>query len=89
MDPVRLLTYHAGNCAICDTVLERGDSVQSVHMHVLGPAGTVTLRCWLCGDCRPTRDGIGATSGILADRILRWYRADPSLWPTLHLSANG
>lgn len=67
----------------------RGESVQSVDMHVFGPAGTVTLRCWLCHECRPTASTVQTTSGMLAERVLGWYRTNPTLWPALHSSANG
>jgi Ni,Fe-hydrogenase III small subunit len=89
MDSPRLVAYHAGTCALCGEVLERSAIGHAVDMHVFGPAGTVILRSWLCCACRPTPDGVLATSGRLADRILWWYRADPSLWPTLRLSVNG
>ena len=84
-----VITYGAGTCAVCETVLARGQDVQSVDMHVFGPVGTVTLRCWLCHECRPTAATVRATSAFLADRVLRWYRANPSVWPALHSSANG
>ena len=79
-----VVTYHDGTCAMCSRRLRRREDVQSVHMHVFGPAGTVTLRCWLCRNCRPAPETVGETSGLLAERVLGWYRSNPSLWPTLH-----
>ena len=89
MPPEAVITYRAGTCALCESALTRGENVQSVDMHVFGPAGTVTLRCWLCHACRPTAATVRRTSGWLADRVLGWYRANPSVWPALHSSANG
>jgi hypothetical protein len=84
-----VVTYRDGACALCDDPLERGATVQAVDMHVFGPGGVVTLRCWLCTGCRPSPDSLSTTSARLADRILGWYRTNPSLWPPLRLSANG
>ena len=84
-----LVTYQAGRCALCDSTLVRGEDVQSVDMHVFGPVGTVTLRCWLCHACRPTGATVRTTSGLLADRVLGWYRANPAVWLALQSSANG
>ena len=89
MPPDVVVTYRAGMCALCEHTLRRGEDVQSVDMHVFGPAGTVTLRCWLCHDCRPTSTTVQTTSGLLADRVLGWYRSNPAVWPALHSSANG
>ena len=89
MAPETVVTYLAGTCALCETALIRGEDVQSVDMHVFGRVGTVILRCWLCHRCRPTAATVQRTSGLLADRVLGWYRANPSVWPALHSSANG
>ena len=71
------------------SALEQDASVGRAQMHVFGPAGTVILQCWLCGPCRPAPADVTATTGVLAERILRWYRSNPDLWPTLRLSGNG
>lgn len=84
-----VLTYRAGHCALCESTLICGEDVQSVDMHVFGPVGTVTLRCWLCHDCRPTAVTVRTTSGLLVKRVLWWYRTNPSLWPAVHSAANG
>jgi hypothetical protein len=89
MHSEQLVTYHAGRCALCDEHLVRGASVQAVDMHVFAPGGVVTLRCWLCTVCRPTPESVSATSARLAERVLGWYRANPSVWPSLRLSVNG
>ena len=89
MAPEALVKYRAGACALCEYQLRGNEDVQSVDLHVFGPAGTVTLRCWLCHRCRPTPATVQATSGLLADRLLGWYRTNPSVWPTLRSSANG
>jgi hypothetical protein len=84
-----VVTYRAGHCALCESMLLRGEDVQSVDMHVFGPVGTVTLRCWLCHACRPTAATVQATSASLADCVLGWYRTNPSVWPALHSATNG
>jgi hypothetical protein len=89
MDQQRDVMYRPGTCARCERGLERDASARRVQMHVFGPAGTVILQCWLCGTCRPAPADVTATSGVLAERILRWYRSNPDLWPTLRLSGNG
>ena len=89
MLPETVITYRAGTCALCEGALTNGEDVQSVDMHVFGPAGTVTLRCWLCHDCRPSATTVQITSGLLAERVLGWYRTNPAVWPALHSSANG
>ena len=89
MPPETVITYRAGTCALCESALTRGEDVQSVDMHVFGPAGTVTLRCWLCHNCRPTTATVQTTSGLLAQRVLGWYRTNPAVWPALHAPANG
>jgi len=89
MRPEAVVTYRAGTCALCESALTRGEDVQAVDMHVFGPAATVTLRCWLCHDCRPMATTVHITSGLLADRVLGWYRTNPAVWPALHSSANG
>jgi hypothetical protein len=89
MPPDAVVTYRAGMCALCAHRLTRGEDVQSVDMHVFAPAGTVTLRCWLCRACRATSTSVETPSGLLADRVLGWYRSNPAVWPALHSSANG
>ena len=89
MDSDRVVTYRAGKCAVCESALQRGAHVQSVDMHVFGPIGTVVLRCWLCRTCRPNPATVKTTSALLADRVLGWYRANPSAWPVLHRSTDG
>ena len=89
MPPETVITYRSGACALCENALMRGESVQSVDMHVFGPAGTVTLRCWLCHECRPTASTVQTTSGMLAERVLGWYRTNPAVWPAMRSSANG
>jgi hypothetical protein len=89
MSPEAVVMYRAGTCALCEGALRRGEDVQSVDMHVFGPAGTVTLRCWLCHECRPTATTVETTSGLLAERVLGWYRTNPAVWPALQSSANG
>jgi hypothetical protein len=84
-----VVAYRAGLCALCESTLIRGEDVQSVDMHGFGPVGTVTLRCWLCHDCRPTAVTVRTTSGLLAERVLGWYRTNPSVWPVVHSGANG
>ena len=89
MLPETVVTCRAGTCAVCESALTRGEDVQSVDMHVFGPAGTVTLRCWLCHQCRPTTATVQTTSGLLAERVLGWYRTNAAAWPAMHSSANG
>ena len=80
------IAYHAGRCALCHGVTEVTGNAREVRLHVLGPAGTVMLRCWLCPACQPTPTTVLATSATLLQRILRWYRSTPSTWPTLRLA---
>ena len=89
MPPETVVTYRDGTCALCESTLTRGEDVQSVDMHVFAPAGSVTLCCWLCHECRPTIATVQTTSGLLAERVLGWYRTNPAVWPAMHSSANG
>jgi hypothetical protein len=89
MQPLRAVVYRAGTCALCECLLESGETVRRVQMHVFGPSGIVVLQCRLCEGCIPTPVNASATSGVLATRILSWYRSNPDLWPTLHVSVNG
>jgi hypothetical protein len=83
--PARV-AYHAGRCALCDRLIEGSRAVQEVRLHVFGPAGAVTLQCWLCSACQPTPATVSSTSGTLLQRVLGWYRATPSAWPILRLA---
>ncbi len=89
MQPPQAAVYRAGTCALCERALESGATVRQVQTHVFGPAGVVVLQCWLCEGCIPTPANASATSGVLATRILSWYRSNPDLWPTLRVSVNG
>ena len=83
--PARV-AYHTGRCALCDRPFEGSGAVQEVRLHVFGVAGVVTLQCWLCSACQPTPATLSSTSGTLLQRVLGWYRATPSAWPTLRLA---
>jgi hypothetical protein len=85
----RVLVYHEGRCGLCEQWLELRARARPVRLHVLGPAGTMVLRCSLCEGCIPTPANAAATTGVLATRLLSWYRTKPDLWPTLRLSVNG
>lgn len=85
----RTLAYHAGRCALCDRVVQEGRTARVVRLHVFGPAGSVTLRCWLCPICQPTPDMLSATTAHLLERVLDWYRSTPSVWPTLQQPERG
>jgi hypothetical protein len=80
------VAYHAGRCALCDRVTEGTCNAQEVRLHVLGPAGTVMLRCWLCPACQPTPTTVLGTTVALLQRLFAWYRSTPSAWPTLRLA---
>jgi hypothetical protein len=80
------IAYHAGRCAVCDRLAEGTRNAQEVRLHVLGWAGTVTLRCWLCPACQPTPTTVSGTSARPLQRVLGWYRSTPSAWPTLLLA---
>ena len=85
----QIVSYHAANCALCDERLVRGTSVRAGGMHLFGPRGMATSRCWLCNGCRLSPDGLSTTSARFAERVLAWYRANLSVWPSLRLSPNG
>jgi hypothetical protein len=80
------VAYHAGSCDLCDRVTQGTCNAQEVRLHVLGPAGTVMLRCWLCPACQPAPTTVLGTTVALLQRLLAWHRSTPSAWPTLPLA---
>ena len=84
MDPAaQVVTFCGGACALCRTLLDSGRTLLPIDLHIIGPAGVVTIRCTLCEACQPTPAAVSDTSRRLAERLVGWYRATPSLWPAV------
>jgi hypothetical protein len=77
------IAYRAGRCARCGQPIEHGTSEREVLLQVIGPAGTVTIYCWLDATCQPDPASLANFSRELALQLVDWYRANPSTWPAM------
>ena len=77
------LAYRAGECARCAAALKESEPAQEVALHIIGPGGTVSIRCWIDKSCQPDPTNVSAVSRELAVRLVEWYRSTPAVWPTL------
>ena len=84
MEPqVGHLAYPAGECARCGAALRESEPRKEVALHIIGPGGTVSIHCWIDKSCQPDPTNVSAVSRELAVQLVEWYRATPTVWPTL------
>jgi hypothetical protein len=83
------IVYRSGACAICAQALARTDLCSDVRLHVIGPTGVVTIRCFIHTACLPQPAEVNRVSRRLSARLVAWYRTTPEVWPVLAGATGG
>lgn len=77
------IVYGSGACAFCAQALARTDTCNDLRLHVIGPVGMVTIRCFVHPACLPDLAELTHVSRTLCVRLLAWYRTSPQVRPAL------
>ena len=77
------IVYRSGACAFCAQAPASTDACNDLSLHVIGPMGVVTIRCFIHPACLPDPAELNGVSRTLCVRLLAWYRTTPQVWPAL------